>query len=163
MNCCTNWREARMPVILCFALIAAVTTSVLARRHRQMRRARSNPIARAFRGREFRQFDAYLETVAREELRRMDEDLARYLAGSAGYVVVVSRAPNGIELELSDGRRLALRGISSHTVELLNRRAPVDMLRPETLDRDALSCRLLLRGQAGAELKVFARMIALAA
>jgi hypothetical protein len=151
-----------MLIILCFALIAAGTTFVRAMRHRETRRARGNPIERAFRGREFRQFDAYLEAVAQEEFRRMDEELATYLAGCAGYVVVVSRAPNGIELELSDGRRLALRGISSHMAELLNRRAPVDMLRPETLDRDALSCRLLLRGRAGTELKVFARVIALA-
>ncbi|MDT4902857.1 MAG: hypothetical protein QOF92_2424 [Pseudonocardiales bacterium] len=145
-----------MFVILCIAVVVLAATYLHARR-----RAR-NPIARAFGGREFRRFDAHLEGVAREELRLIEQNLARYLAGRAGHVVVVSKAPQGVALELSDGRRLALRGISSRTVQMLNSRAPIDMLRPASLHRDAFSYRLLLRGAAGTETKIYARNIALA-
>jgi hypothetical protein len=119
-------------------------------------------MTQAFRRREFRDLDAHLEAVAREELRRLEEALTHYLASRAGHIVVVSKAPNGIALELSDGRRLALRGISSRTVELLDRRAPVDMLRPESFHRDGVSYHLVFRGPAGAEIKVYARNVALA-
>ena len=154
-----------MPALLfpALALAAAVTTAVLAARHRRGRRAARDPMAQAFRGREFRQFDAHLETVACEEGQRLEKELARYLTGRAGHVVVVWESPHGVALELSDGRRLALRGISTRTVELINRRAPRDMLRPATFDRDIFSCRLLLRGAAGAEISVYARNITLAA
>jgi hypothetical protein len=144
------------------ALAAAVTISVLIARYRRGRRTAPNPLAQAFRGREFRQFDAHLEAVACDERRRLEGELARYLAGSAGYVVVVSRGPHGIALELSDGRRLALGGITPRTFELINRRGPMDMLRPESLDRGPFSYRLLLRGAVGAEINVYARNIALA-
>jgi hypothetical protein len=154
-----------MPAILCIALAlaVAVTTAVLAARHRPWRRAACDPLAQAFRGREFRRFDAHLENVACEELRRLEGELARYLAGRVGHIVVVLKAPHGVALELSDGRRLALRGISSRTVELINCRAPRETLRPEGLDRDVFSYRLLLRGAAGAEISVYARNITLAA
>lgn len=154
-----------MPALLyiVLALAAAVTTTVLATRHRRGRRAACDPVAQAFRWREFRQFDAHLKSVACEELHRLENELVRYLAGRAGHVVVVWKASNGVALELSDGRRLALRGISTRTVELINRRAPREMLRPATFDRDVFSCRLLLRGAAGAEISVYARNITLAA
>jgi hypothetical protein len=113
--------------------------------------------------REFAELDEYLEAVAREELRRLEKELAGYLAGRAGHVVVISTEPNGIALELSDGRRLAPRGISRRTVELLSRCAPMDLLHPESVDRDALPYRLLLRGLAGAEIEIYARNIALVA
>ena len=142
---------------------AAVTVSVLTARYRRRRRRVGNPLARAFAGREFRQFDAHLETVACEEHRRLEEELARYLAGRAGYVVVVSEGPHGIALELSDGRCLVLGGIGRRTAELINCRGPMDMLRPESLDRDTFSYRLLFRGAAGAEVSVYARNVALAA
>lgn len=153
-----------MTAILCIALTlaAAVTTAVLAARHRPGRRVACDPIAQAFRGRGFRQFDAHLERVAREELQRLERELARYLAGRAGHVVDVSKAPHGVALELSDGRRLALGGISARTVELINCRAPEDMLRPARLDRDVFSYRLLLRAATGAEINVYARNITLA-
>jgi hypothetical protein len=154
-----------MPLLLWIALAlgAAATTSVIAARHRQARHLARDPMAQAFRAREFSELDAQLEAVAREELRRLEEELARYLAGCAGHVVVISKAPNGIALELSDGRRIALRGISRRTHELLNRRAPIDRLRPESFDRDAVSFRLLLRGLTGAKIEIYARNIALAA
>jgi hypothetical protein len=150
-------------LIMLSVAAALVATAAIAARCRQARYAARNPIAQAFRMREFDEFDAHLEAVAREEHRRLEKELARYLAGRAGHVVVISVAPNGISLELSDGRRLALRGISRRTVELLNRCAPVDMLQPESFDRDAVSDRLLLRGLAGAEIEIYARNIALVA
>jgi hypothetical protein len=61
----------------------------------------------------------------------------------------------------ADVCRLALRGSSSRAVELLGRRALMDMLRPASLDRDAVSYRLLLRGPAGAEIEIEARNLAL--
>jgi hypothetical protein len=154
-----------MLVILCVAivLVATVTTSVKGAGIRRARRTARNPMAQVFRRREFRQLDVHLEAVAREEIRRLEQDFARYLAGRAGYVVVVAKAPNGIALELSDGRRLALHGISRRTVELLTRCAPADMLRPESFVYDAVYYRVLLRGHAGTEIKVYARNIALAA
>ncbi|MFL6163555.1 MAG: hypothetical protein ACJ74U_15185 [Jatrophihabitantaceae bacterium] len=143
------------------ALVATAIASALAARYRQARYTARNPLAQAFRMRELDELDAHLEAVARQEHRRLENELARYLAGRAGHVVVVSRAANGIALELSDGHRLALRGISRRTVDLLNRCAPMDMLHPSSFDRDALSYRLLLRGRAGAEVEIYARNIAL--
>ena len=153
-----------MVVILIAAIALAVTmpTVILAARYPQQRRKARNPMEQAFRRREFRRLDAHLEAVARDELHRLENELARYLAGRAGHVVVVSKAPDGIALELSDGRRLALRGISSRFVELLTHRVPRDMLRPESLERDAASYRLLLRGHAGPTIRVYARNVALA-
>jgi hypothetical protein len=154
-----------MSATLYIALVlgATVMTAVLAARHRRGRRAARDPMAQAFRGREFRQFDAHLETVACEERQRLEGELADYLAGRAGHVVVVSKARHGVALELSDGRRLALRGISARTVELIDYRAPRDMLRPADLNRDIFSYHLLLRGAAGADINVHARNITLAA
>jgi hypothetical protein len=150
-------------LIMLYVAMALAAAVLLAARYRQARHAARNPMAKAFRMREFGELDAHLEAVAREEHRRLEKELARYLAGRAGHVVVISTAPNGIALELSDGRRLALRGVSWRTVELLNRCAPMDMLLPESFDRDAVSYRLLLRGLAGAEIAIYARNIALVA
>jgi hypothetical protein len=150
-------------VYIAVALIATATTSAIAARYRRRLHLARNPMAQAFRVREYGEFDAHLEAVARDELRRLEEEFARYLAGSTGHVVVISKAPNGVALELSDGRRLALRGISRRTHELLNRCARMDILRPASFDRDAVSCRLLLRGLGGAEVEIHARDIALAA
>jgi hypothetical protein len=154
-----------MLIILCIAmaLAATATTFAIAARYRQTRHAAREPMAQALGVREFGALDAHLEAVALDELGRLERELARYLAGRAGHVVVISKAPNGIALELSDGRRLALRGISRRTFELLHRAAPVHLLRPESFDRDAFTYRLLLRGLTGAEIKVYARNIALAA
>jgi hypothetical protein len=141
------------------ALAAAVTISVLTARYWRGRRTACNPVAQAFRGREFRHLDAHLEAVACEERRRLERELALYLAGRAGYVVAVSKGPDGIALELSDGCRLALGGVSPRTIDLIDRRGLMDVLRPESLYRDAFSYRLLLRGAAGTEINVYARSI----
>ena len=153
-----------MFVILSVALTltAAATTSVAAARYRSVRRAAQDPMAHAFGEQELRQLDAHLEAIACQELRRLETELAHYLAGRAGHVVVVWRGPHGIALELSDGRHLALRGISTGTVELIDGRARMDILRPESLDRDAFSCRLLLRAADGTGINVYARNVALA-
>jgi hypothetical protein len=148
-----------MVIVWCVAM--ALAAGALTRRRRQRRRAADDPLLRVFRRREFVALDTHLEAVARVELRRLDDELARYLAGRAGYVVDVSTTPRGTALELSDGRRLALRGISRRTLELLGRRTKQDMLRPWSFGRDALSCRLLLRGPAGAEIEIYARDAAL--
>ena len=154
-----------MLIALCTALMltAAVTTAVLDARYGPARHAPPNLMAQVFRRREFRQLDMHLEAVASEERRRLEAELVRYVAGRAGHVVVVRKAPHGIALELSDGRQLAIRGVSPRTVELIDCRARTDILRPERLDRDAFSYRLLLRGAAGAHIKVYARNVALAA
>jgi hypothetical protein len=153
-----------MIVIACVAVVltAAITTSGAAVRYRSARRAAQDPMARAFGEQEFQQLDAHLEAVACEELRRLENELAHYLTGRAGHVVVVWKEPRGIALELSDGRRLALRGISTRTVELIDGRARMGMLRPESLDREAFSCRLLLRAADGTGINVYARTAALA-
>jgi hypothetical protein len=152
-----------MLITLCIALmLAAVTTAVLGARQRPAGRTARNPMAQVFPRRELRQLDMRLEAVACDERRRLEAKFARYVAGRAGHIVVVRKAPYGIALELSDGRHLALRGISPRTVALIDRHARTDMLRPESLDRDAFSYRLLLRGTAGAHIKVYARNVALA-
>jgi len=154
-----------MLIILCIAmaLVATAMTSLIAARYRQTRRRTSNPVARVFRMREFAELDAHLEAVAREELHRLEGELARYLAGRTGHIEMISKTPGGIALELSDGRRIALRGISLRTRELLRGCARMNTLRPESFDRDAVSYRLLLRGPTGAEVRIHARNIALAA
>jgi hypothetical protein len=153
-----------MLITLCIALTltAVVTTAVLNARYRRARQAAPNLVTQVFGRREFRQLDMYLEAVAAEERRHVEAELARYVAGRTGHVVVVRKTPLGIALELSDGRHLALRGISPRAVELIDRRARTDILRPESLDRDAFSYRLQLRGAGGAHIKVYARNVALA-
>ncbi|MGX7678608.1 hypothetical protein ACSMXN_06895 [Jatrophihabitans sp. DSM 45814] len=154
-----------MLIAVCVLLTLGVTATIVTRaaKRRQARHRARGPIAHAFRVREFGEFDAHLEAVAREEFIRLEKELARYLAGRVGHIVVVSKAPHGIALELSDGRRLALGGISPRTVEVLNRRAPVDALRPESINRDYFSCRLVLRGLTGDPVEIYARNITLAA
>jgi hypothetical protein len=145
------------------AIVAAGTTCVVARRYRRIRHGSHYQIVRAFGAKEYAEFDAQLEAIAREELHRLEDELVQYLAGRAGHVVVISRTRHGITLELSDGRHLSVRGISHRTVDLLNRCARMDVLRPESFDRDAVLHRLLLRGLAGAEIEISARNIALTA
>ncbi|MDQ1731610.1 MAG: hypothetical protein QOK10_1769 [Pseudonocardiales bacterium] len=145
------------------AIIAAGTTYSVLTRYRRIRLGSRFDMVQAFGPKEFAEFDAQLEAIAREELRRLEDELVQYLAGQAGHVVVISRGRHGITLELSDGRRLSVRGVSHRTVELLNRCAQSDVLRPESFDRDAVLHRLLLRGLAGAEIEISARNIALTA
>jgi hypothetical protein len=150
-----------MLFVVILATLAIGTSSLLAAKYQNSRR-RADPFTVAFRRREFRAFDARLEAIAREENLRLEVEVVRYLAGCPGDVVLVSNAPQGVALELSDGRRLSLAGISLSTVELLNEWARLSPLRPHSAHRDSLSWQLLLRGAAGTEIKIYARHLALA-
>ena len=148
-------------LVIAMLLLATDATYWLARGSRR-RRAASNSLERPFRAPELRELDAHLDQIAVEELRRLERHVAHYVASEVGHVLMISRSPHGIALELSDGRRLALGGVSQRTRNLLTQRADGDKLRPAHVHRDAFSYRLLLRGQAGAEIEVHARHIALA-
>jgi hypothetical protein len=153
-----------MVVILGLALILLVCylTDRRARSRRARQRAAADPLAQALPPREIRKLDAHLKKVARRELRRLERDVKRYLAGTAGYVVTIQTSPGGIALELSDGRLLTLVGVNPQIRQLLIRRATDDLLRPTHLHRVVWTYRLRLRGRAGTDIDVDARNIALA-
>jgi hypothetical protein len=132
-----------------------------ARRRRRRRRATQDALKRVFRRREYRELDARLEHIAVVELRRLEISAKRYIAGDVGYVVVISDSRHGIGLGLSDGRRLELGGVSRSTLKRLTWAAE-ERLRPAHVTRDGFSYRLLLRGDSGAEMEVFARRVTLA-
>jgi len=111
---------------------------------------------------ELRKLDSHLEVIAEEELRRLDASIARYVAGEVGHVVVISYSHHGIALVLSDGRRIALGGVSRFRRRLLVNRAAKEKLRPTRVERDGLSYRLLLRSEAGAEIEVYTCRVTLA-
>jgi len=144
--------------------IAVVLGSIfrLARNYRQRRLATRDPVAHVFRSPEMQELDAVLDLVAVEERRRLDAEVLRYVAGEAGHVVVISDWRYGIALELSDGRRIALGGVSRVTRRMLAHRVPVDRLRLARVECDGISYRLTLRGDAGDELEIFSRRVALA-
>ncbi len=123
---------------------------------RRRRRARHDVLRRVFRRREYRELDSHLDRVAAQELRRLEATTRRYIAGDAGFVVVISGSRHGIGLGLSDGRRLELGGVSPSAVRLLERGAAAERLRPAHVSRDGFSYRLLLRGEGGAAMEVFA-------
>jgi hypothetical protein len=154
-----------MFIILCLALtlLATHTTYRLTRRRRERRRTVPDTLAQAFPPREMRELDAHLEEIARRELQRLEREVEHYLTGAVGYVVTIHRWPDGIAFELSDGRRLALAGVSRRTLHLLVRRTAEDLLQPTHVHRDVFSYRLRLRGQAGTDIDIYARNIALAA
>jgi hypothetical protein len=154
-----------MFIILCLALalLATYATYRLTRRRREWRRAIPEALSQAFSPREMRELDAHLEEIAQRELHRLERDFERYLTGAVGYVVTINRSADGIAFELSDGRRLALAGVSRRTLQLLIRRTAEDLLQPTHVHRDAFSYRLRLRGRAGTDIDIYARNIALAA
>jgi hypothetical protein len=130
-------------------------------RVRRLREAR-DVLRRVFRRREYSELDARLERIAVDELRRLEMTAKRYIAGDVGYVVVVSDSRHGIGLGLSDGRRLELGGVSRSTLRWLEGIAAQERLRPAHVSREGFSYRLLLRGERGAEMEVFARRVTLA-
>jgi hypothetical protein len=152
-----------MLIILFLAMIFLVTDLMhwLAGGSRRCR-ATGDSLEHPVRARDLRELDARLDQIALEELRRLEKQLAHYVASDVGHVLLISRSPHGIALELSDGRRLALGGVSQRTRHMLIARAAGDKLRPAHVHRDAFSYRLLLRGRAGAEIEIHARQIALA-
>jgi hypothetical protein len=153
-----------MPVVLWvpLAIIALGAGYWFARKRRHGRRAARDVLRRVFRRREYRELDARLERIAVDELRRLEISAKRYIAGDVGYVVVISDSRHGIGLGLSDGRRLELGGVSRSTLRQLEWGAAEDRLRPAHVTRDSFSYRLLLRGESGTEMEVFARRITLA-
>jgi hypothetical protein len=132
------------------------------RRLRQRRRAARHPLAKAFPRRELRKLDAHLDEVARRERSLLEREFERYLTGAVGYVITIYRSPSGIALELSDGRHLALTGVSRRALQILAPLTAKDLLKPTHVHRDALSFRIRLRGHAGTDIDIYARNIALA-
>ena len=135
--------------------------------YRQIRcaRRRKTPpdaLARVFRPKEMRELDQHLERIAELEQRSIDAALARYVAGTAGHVVVISESPHGVALGLSDGRRLALGCVSRSALAALKRRAADDRLYPAGVVRDAFSYRLRFRGESGADIELGTRRLTLA-
>jgi hypothetical protein len=126
------------------------------------RRAPRDPFRQVFRARELKELDAHLEVIAADEMRRLHVNVVRYVAGNAGHVVGIWDSRHGVALGLSDGRRLALGGISLSTARLLAVRAAEDKLRLAHVERAEFSYRLLLRGEGGAIVEVYARRVALA-
>jgi hypothetical protein len=147
-------------------VVGAATALAVIATYRYCRRRRRavvrDPSKAFFRTREMRAFDAELNQVAANELDRLVRDVARYVAGEVGHIVVISdTARGGIVLQLSDGRLMTLNGIAQVTRGELLKRAANDKLRPAHLERDTLSWRLLLRGESGYELRLHTRLVSL--
>jgi hypothetical protein len=144
------------------AFIGFAPTYLLVGSSRRRRSAAQDPLTHVFQPRELRELEAHLDAIAKEELRRLDANVARYVGGEVGHVVIISDSRHGIALVLSDGRRIALGGVSRATRRELVRRASRDKLRPTRLDHDGLSYRLIFRGEAGPEIEIYTRRLALA-
>jgi hypothetical protein len=150
-----------MLIILCIGMAVVTGAAYWFVGGTKRRQRKVDPADRPFHTPELQEIDAYLDEIALDELRRLEKQLAQYVATAVGHVQLISRSPQGIALELSDGRRLALGGVSQSTHHLLITRAAKDELRPAHVHRDAFSYRLLLRGRAGTEMEIHARNIAL--
>jgi hypothetical protein len=147
---------------IALALVALATTCLLGGNTRRRRQAADDLLTRVFRRDELRELDAHLDEIAAAELRRIDADVLRYVAGDVGHVVVISDHPrDGIALALSDGHRLTLGVISAATRKQLLHRATKDKLRPASIERNRFSYLLLLRGEKGAEMEIHARRVVL--
>jgi hypothetical protein len=153
-----------MALVVCLVLTsgAAGTGFWFVRARRRRRRAEQDVLRRVFRRREYRELDQQLERIAVHELRRLEATARRYVAGDVGYVVVTWYSRHGIALSLSDGHRLELGGVSRSTMRRLERGTAEERLRPAHVAREGFSYRLVLRGEAGAEVEVFARRVTLA-
>jgi hypothetical protein len=132
------------------------------RLRRSRRRAPPDPLTQVFGARELGKLDAHLEQIAADETCRLHANVVRYVAGDVGHVVGIWDSGSGVALRLSDGRRLALGGVSHFTTRLLVKRAAEDKLRLARVELDGFSYRLLLRGEAGATVQIYARRVALA-
>ncbi len=144
------------------ALIALAGTYRLIKTSRRRSSAARDPLTQVFQRHELRELDAHLDVIAEEELRRLDANIARYVAGEVGHVVVIADCRHEIALLLSDGRRMSLGGVSRAMRRFLVHHAAQDRLRPTHVERDGLSYRLLLRSEAGVEVEVYPRRVALA-
>jgi hypothetical protein len=115
-----------------------------------------------FRPHELRELDAHLEVIAEEELRRLDAGIARYVAGEAGHVVAISYSRHGIARVLSDGRRIALGGVRPLQAKAARKPRGAGEVAPCPGGTRWPLYRLLLRSEAGAEIEVYTRRVALA-
>jgi hypothetical protein len=148
--------------MIALPVVALATTYVLIGKVRRHRNSAGDPLARVFRPDELRELDAYLDEIAAAQLRQIDADVVRYVAGDVGHVVVVAdHRHGGIALALSDGHRLTLGVVSGATRKQLLHCATRDKLRPASIERNALSYLLLLRGETGAEMEIHARSVVL--
>jgi hypothetical protein len=145
--------------LLVLPLVGAAAWAAWRQRHQ---RPESTSLGRVFRRRELRELDGHLERVAADEQRQLEIRALRYVAGDVGHVVVVQDSPHGIGLGLSDGHRLLLGGVSRYALTLLTQVAANERLRPAGVERDGLTYRLVFRGEAGTEMEIFARRVALA-
>jgi hypothetical protein len=143
---------------LVLTLVAARTVTSLVRRCRRRRSATS--LRRVFKARELRRLDAHLDRVAASELERLTAHVISYIAGFAGHVVGVCEMRHGVALMLSDGRRLGLGEVSRRALPLLIARAQRDRLRPARIERDGITFCLVLRGEAGGDIEIHARRLA---
>jgi hypothetical protein len=152
-----------MVIVLCVALgfVALSTGYRCVRQHRGHSRGASDLLRRVFGRREYRDLDRHLERIAVDERRRLEASTRHYVAGDVGYVLAISGSRHGVGLGLSDGHRLELGGISRYTLRLLEQGAAEERLRPAQVTRDGPTYRLLLRGEAGAEIRVFAQRVTL--
>jgi hypothetical protein len=152
-----------MVAVLCVALgFVALGMGVrCVRQRRRHRRAASGELRRVFRRREYRELDRHLDRIAVDERRRLEASTRRYVAGDVGYVRAISGSRHGVGLGLSDGHRLELGGVSRYTLRLLVQGAAQERLRPAHVTREGPSYRLLLLGEAGARMAVFAQRVTL--
>jgi hypothetical protein len=142
-------------------LIAVAWPAV--RAHRRRRTGVLGGLTAAFSLRELRALDRQLQAAAANELARLERELDAYVSGvRVGYVLAITDSVDGVALELSDGQRLSLSGVAQRTRRLITTRATADLLRPELIERDGVSYRLLLRGHRGDEVELHARRMVLA-
>ena len=146
---------------LAIGLVALLEGCRLVRRRRN-RYSMRDPLRRVFGSSELRELDQHLDRIAEVEQLRIDATLARYVAGIAGHVVVISESAHGVALGLSDGRHLALGSVSRSTMTALKRRAAQTRLYPARVERDSFTYRLLLRDDAGADIELSTRRLVLA-
>jgi hypothetical protein len=151
-----------MPIVLFLALVVVALGSTYRTARRSQRRVPRDPLTQVFRPRELAELDAHLEGIAVDEMRRLHAHVVRYIAGGVGHVVGIWDSRHGVALGLSDGRRLALGGVSRFTTRLLVNRAAEDKLRLARVELDGLSYRLSLRGEAGTVFEIYARRVSLA-
>src|SRR3954447_4170529 len=148
-----------------FLVVCAATALIAIATYRYCRRGPAverDPCRALFRTPEMRLLDAELDKATADELERLVQDVARFLAGEVGHIVVISdTARGGLVLQLSDGCLMTLIGVGQVPRGELLKRAAKDKLRPARLERNTVSCRLLLRGESGYEMRLHTRRVLL--
>ena len=156
-----GWIGMYVYVGFAIGLVALITRNRLVRSRRGGRAVR-DPLRGVFGSSELRELDEHLDRIAEVEQHRIDTMVAHYVAGIAGHVVVISESRHGVALGLSDGCCLVLGSVSRTTVSALRRRAAENRLYPARVERNSFTYRLLLRDEAGADIELSTRRLALA-